>query len=67
MSVFFQNLFKMSLLQFGLHATREQGYVRIKKMDDTHLQNSINYANRYPHPYWNMARPKFEAEVARRA
>lgn len=56
------------LLEDGFHTKRDGGLIEIKKMDETHLLNSIAYGKRQDgtRDYWPTAIPIFEKELERR-
>jgi hypothetical protein len=53
------------LIYLRIH-TSEKGFMRVSKMADEHIQNCINLADTDTREYWEIAKPIFEKELARR-
>jgi hypothetical protein len=58
---------RIATLAQGKHTTREGEKVRIEKMGDRHLKNSINFGSRnMKSPYWSKVVPMFKVEARKR-
>ncbi len=56
----------VKLLDKGIHSTQFDGPVKISKMTNVHLVNSINYGKKLSSSYWVKAVLLFTAELAER-
>ena len=54
------------LKEHKIHTTAFGKKIEIKNMGDEHLKNSLKYSEHKKDEYWDIARPMFEMEIAKR-